>query len=98
LKKKADARTNFIRDDLPKHLANLEKLIGLYGQNGFSVGDSLTWADIFIFEFVFASHVKDSETEADFSAKYPKLNGVYELVRLHPKLATYFETRPVTAF
>jgi hypothetical protein len=48
--------------------------------------DSLTWADVIIFGFVFSSHVK--ENSFDFEAKYPKLNGTHELVRLHPKLAS----------
>ena len=37
-------------DQGAKGAANIEKLITMYGSNGYSVGDSLTWADLLIFE------------------------------------------------
>jgi hypothetical protein len=95
LKKKAEAQENFMKNDLPKHLKNVEKLIELFGKDGYSVSDSLTWADIFAFEFVFASHATE---DANFPANYPRINAVYETVRNHAKLADYFETRPQTSF
>jgi hypothetical protein len=31
-------------------MKNIEKLISMYGKNGFAVGDALTWADIALFK------------------------------------------------
>jgi hypothetical protein len=43
----------FIANQVTKATANVEKLIGMYSKAaGFSDGDSLTWADLLIYDFV----------------------------------------------
>ena len=79
---------------MPKHLANIEKLIQLYGKNGHSVGDSLTWADLFVFDFA-SSHTKSID---GFAAKFPGVTQVMQLVENNPKIAAYVKTRPETKF
>ena len=77
-------------EEMPKHLANFEKLIQAYGKNGFSVGSSLTWADLSIFDFV--------TSQSYDTAKFPALSKVLKTVQENPKISAYLKTRPVTKF
>ena len=47
-----DAKVKFMGKDAPEHLTKIEKLIGLYGSKGFSVGSTLTWADLAIHDII----------------------------------------------
>ena len=50
--KKQELIKKFFADELPKHLKNLEVLHKLYGNGGpFFVGNHLTWADLFFYDF-----------------------------------------------
>jgi glutathione S-transferase len=93
-KAKQEAVMKFAMEQLPKHLANLEKLVGMYGSSGFAVGTGLTWADLYIFEslFTFASMMP---TIMD---KYPALKKIRHTVETHPKLSNYIKTRKPTPF
>lgn len=89
IKKQAEAK--FIAEDLPQNLTNLEKLVSLYGGNKeFSVGDSLTYADLAIFSFV------ESFFEKSFilQIQYPLLNQICKSVKSNSNIATYLENRP----
>jgi hypothetical protein len=77
-----------------KYFKNLEKLVGMYGSNGFSVGSSLTWADISIFELV----VSWGSQLPNFEKDFPLVHGVHQSVGNHDKLKTYIASRPVTKF
>ncbi|RNA26894.1 glutathione S-transferase sigma [Brachionus plicatilis] len=57
----------------------------MYGSNGYSVGDSLSWADLAIFDVIFSLLSKHPE----FSEKFPALNAVYENVKANPGVAEY---------
>jgi glutathione S-transferase len=93
-KAKQEAVMKFATEQLPKHLANLEKLASMYGSSGFAVGTGLTWADLYIFEstFTFASMMP---TIMD---KYPALKKIRHTVETHPKLSNYIKNRKPTPF
>lgn len=91
---KAEAFKNFLADQGAKGAANVEKLISLYGSNGHSVGDALTWADLAIFDVTSALFEKFPE----FSANYPGLTAVHAKVAAHEKVAQHVKSRPETPF
>lgn len=91
---KAKAFNAFLDDQGSKGAANIEKLISLYGSNGFSVGTGLTWADLLIFDLATALFAKRS----DILEKYPLINGVYKTVSANQRVTDYVKNRPVTPF
>ncbi|CAF0719018.1 unnamed protein product [Brachionus calyciflorus] len=91
---KAEAFKAFLVDQGAKGAKNVEKLIGLYGSNGYSVGDSLTWADLAVYDVASALLSKHPE----FSDKFPVLAAVYKNVLANEKLANYVKNRPETPF
>ncbi len=90
---KEEAKTKFL-DDAKLHLGRVEKLIGQYGSNGHSVGNTLTWADLETFEVI-----------TDLLMLYPTLLdgysgilGVRKSVESHEKLSAYIKNRLVTPY
>ena len=81
-------------DQGAKGAANIEKLITLYGSNGFSVGQSLTWADLLIFEIASSLFAKHPE----FAEKFPHIVGVQKTVSANNHVSEYVKNRPVTPF
>lgn len=75
-------------------MGNIEKLIKLYGSNGYSVGSALTWADLQIMECALMIQGFD----ANFLNNYPGILAVRKTVEEHPKVAPYLKSRPVTPF
>jgi hypothetical protein len=73
---------------------NIEKLISWYGSNGYAVGSSLTWADLFIFDI---SHDITSKIP-EAASKYPLANKIIENVSEIERIKNYVATRPVTEF
>jgi len=90
----AEAMKKFFAEDAPKHLGNIEKLIGMYGSNGHSVGNSITWADLFIQDVTHTLHVKD----AHVLDKFPHVAKVKQTVESHPKIAAWLKARPENTF
>jgi hypothetical protein len=88
------AKKTFLTEEGPSHLAKIEKLIGLYGSNGFSVGSSLKWSDLFIWDVT--SIVKS--LDANLLDKYPGILGVRKSVETNAHVAEYLKNRPETAF
>ena len=79
---------------MPVHYSNLEKLIKLYGKNGYSVGDSLTWGDLAIQAYTDSHYRRDPSLKE----KFPIVNKVVQLVESNPGVAEYLKNRPVTSF
>lgn len=77
-----------------QHLEKIEKLITLWGSNGHSVGSSLKWSDLAIWDFTFTLIGID----ANILAEYPGILAVNKSVESNPKVAEYIKTRPVTPF
>ncbi len=90
---KEAARVLFHTEDVPRIMVNVERLISLYGKNGYSVGDQLTWADIVFFFIVEMGKIEKSGIE-----KFPHSLKVLENVENHPKIAAYIKSRPESAW
>jgi glutathione S-transferase len=71
---------------------NLEKLIGLYGSNGYAVGESLTWADLAIVDVVTSFFNR----RQNFLSNFPLLSKVYEKSLENERVAQYLASRPGT--
>ncbi len=61
---------------------------------GYSVGETLTWADLMIFEITSILLINIP----DFTSSYPKINAVFELVNSHPRIVKWIKRRPLTSF
>jgi len=76
-------------------LAKLEKLLETNnGGNGFFVGDSLTWADLF---FVNIAEYAVLMAQTDLN-QFPKLKALRDRVETVPKIAAWIEERPKTEY
>ena len=85
----------FLVEDAPKHLGTIEKLITMYGAgNGHAVGNSLTWADLYIFD-VMTSYQK---VEHSLLSKFPHIEKVKTTVETTPSIASWLKKRPNTKF
>lgn len=85
---------NFLADDAPQGLANIEKLAKTYGSGGHSVGSSLTWADLFIHEISYSL----SNYDADVIKNFSTLKKIIQTVEKNENIAKYLKTRPLTPF
>jgi hypothetical protein len=84
----------FLKNEGQKGATNVSTLIGLYGQNGFAVGDSLTWADLAIYDSCGTLFEKFPE----FKDNYPALSASFANAAANEKLAAYVASRPATEF
>ena len=91
---KEAVKAAFLAKDAPDHLAKIEKLISLYGSNGFSVGNTLKWSDLMIWETMYLL----SKMDATLVAKYPGIVGVNGSVEANEKVSAYINSRPETPF
>jgi len=94
---KEKLRKKFKEEQLPQSCGHFEKLLKQnHGGDGYLVGDSLTWADVTLFNhltgFVDMAEVKT----ADFIDAYPKLKGLVDRVGKQPGIAAWLAKRPVT--
>ena len=92
--KKQELIKNFLTEELPKHLQNLEVLGKLYGNGGaFFVGNNLTWADLYVHSLL--DYVVGLDENALNLSPWVKQNR--EEVEKQPKIAEYLKNRPKTA-
>ena len=85
----------FIANQVTKATANVEKLIGMYSKAaGFSVGDSLTWADLLIYDIALSLFDKIP----DFESNFKQVAAVFANVAKNERVAEYIKNRPVTPF
>ena len=88
------AKKAFLAEEGGPHFEKIEKLIKLWGSNGYSVGSSLKWSDLAIWSLT--SDLK--ATDANILAKYPGIVGVNKSVESNPKVTEYVKNRPATPF
>lgn len=91
---KEAAKKSYIDEDAPGHLAKIDKIIGLFGSNGFSVGSSLTWADLLVWETTTMMNTLD----ASLVTKHANIMAVRKSVEANQKVAEYIKSRPQTPF
>lgn len=84
----------FKENDAKKGLANIEKLISLYGRNGFSVGDSLLWSDLCIYDVT--SQIFDCEPA--FLNDYKAIQQVRSNVEANTNMGEYLKSRKAAPF
>lgn len=83
----------FFNEEGPKYLGNLEKLITLYGDGkGHSVGNSLTWSDLYILDVM----TRFTDLPPNILNKFPHTDKVIKETETHPRVATWLKKRPVT--
>ena len=91
---KTQLMNKYFTESLPRNLEYFEKKLADTG-TGYLVGDSLTWADIFL-NFVL-TWLDATKTEAAFQ-KAPLVRQHIEKISSHPGIADYVKKRPVTNF
>ncbi len=90
---KEEAKTKFL-EEANTHLGRIEKLIGLYGSNGFSVGSALTWADLEVLEVTNTI----LPLNANILDGFANILAVRKSVEANANVSAYLKTRPATAF
>lgn len=86
---KPEDKKAFLSDEVPGYLAKIEKLIRLWGSNGYSVGSSLKWSDLYIWEIGFSIN----SLAPDLIDKYPAIKAVRKSVEANQKVADYIRNR-----
>ena len=90
---KLHSMKKFIDEDAPIHFAKIEKLIGMYGANGYAVGNGLTWADLFLL------HVSSTLGPASvLLAKYPRVQASVKHAEANKNVVAYLKRRPPPHF
>jgi len=93
-KKQADMQ-QFLADELPKHMRNLEILAKAYSNDGsFFVGNHLTWCDLFVYDKLETI----LQIDASVLSHYPWLQHNRQEVEKQPKIAAYLKSRSQTQF
>ena len=91
---KEAAMKKFKEEDAPLHLGKIEKLISLYGSNGYAVGDALTWADLLLYEV--STHIIALQIAA--LDTLPGIAASRAAVEANEKLGPYLKSRPELPF
>lgn len=95
--KKAQLKKTYIEETLPTFLTNLEKLLSTnHSGDGYFVGDSLTWADLYFYALLGRLELLVELT--DPFEKFPKLKALTDRIGSQPKIAEYIAKRPKTSF
>jgi len=93
--KKAEMKKKYIEEQLPVFLTKLEALLVANNSgNSFYVGDSLTWADLYLMRGFAALNLMAGIQEP--FANHPKLKALYDRVTQLPKIAAYIAKLPAT--
>lgn len=74
-----------------KYLKNLEIVIKMYGKNGYSVGNSLTWADLVIYDSTDLMLLRNATNEYE---DFPLIKRVRCVVEANDRVAAYLKKRP----
>ena len=87
---KVDEFKNFMEKTGETCFTHIEKMIKMYGKNGFSAGDSLTWSDLFLYEIT--TGVID--LDPTFSTRYPEISKCRASVEKNSRVMDYIKNRP----
>jgi glutathione S-transferase len=95
--KKEELKKKYIEEQLPAFLDKLEALlVSNNGGDGYFVGDSLTWADLYLVRANGALELTVG-LQSPLS-KHPKLNALYQRILSHPNIGPYMAKLPKTEF
>jgi len=88
----------FSDEELPQYCGHFDKMLKQNkGGQGFLVGDSITWADLHLFQLLTA-YVPMINVKPDYINAYPDLKAFTERVSKNPKIAAWIARRPETEF
>lgn len=96
-KEKAVARKEWFSKDLPVLLEKIDASVRETGSAGYSVGSSMSLADIVIFSTFRDGPPSDKEENAKALEKFSALSAIVNSVESHPAVAKWLESRPETA-
>ena len=88
------AKKAFLAEEAGPHFENIQKLIKLWGSNGYSVGSSLKWSDLYIWSITNELKI----TDPNVLAKFPGILAVNKSVDSNSKVTEYAKNRRVTPF
>ncbi|CAF0871993.1 unnamed protein product [Rotaria sordida] len=91
---KQTEKTKFVTKTVPEKVAGLEKLLKMYGNGVWAVGDNVTWADLVIYDTV--ENLLDMDDQV--LNKFSTLKKHREAVEKLPKIAAYLANRKKTPF
>jgi len=92
-KKAENAKKIMGEEGFPKYYGHFAKLLKDNGNNGHFIGDSITLADLYVYDSMF--QVKKVATY-DAAAAYPELKKLYDIVDSNPKIQAYVAQRKDT--
>nr|QUF59418.1 glutathione S-transferase GSTS12/13-3 [Brachionus angularis] len=87
---KPAAVEKFLAEDAVEHLGRIEKILNLYGNEGYSVSSSFTWADLSVFDVTSLVHGLDQNALNN----YPRILAVRNTVQTNERIAKYLQQRP----
>jgi len=95
--RKEELKKKYIEEQLPAFLDKLEALlVSNNGGDGYFVGDSLTWADLYL---VRANGSWELMVGLQSTlSKHPKLSALHQRILSHPNISPYMAKIPKTAF
>lgn len=79
----------------PFYLPKLEDFIKNYGEDGYAVGDSLTWADLYLANFM---EIWTDNHGKDLIASFPLIAQHMKKILSIPQIKEWNSTRPVSKF
>jgi len=95
--KKEQMKKKYVEELLPSFLDKLEAILASNnGGNGYFVGDSLTWADLYLLQGYGWLEVM-AGLQSPMST-HSKLNALYQRILSHPNIGPYMAKIPKTAF
>lgn len=84
-------------DELRAHLDRLEKIVGLFGRNGFSVGTNLKWSDLAIYDTT-SDLIEFAPKILDENNGYTNIKRIRTSVEANQRVAGYLKYRASAPF
>lgn len=88
----AEIRRKFFEKEVPLFLDRFERLATMYGSKGYSVGNSLKWSDLSIYDTLSVWFFIDMDPK--LLEAYPHVHEIYKTVDNHPRIKDYVARRP----
>jgi glutathione S-transferase len=96
---KAKARAEWFDEDLPVMLGKIDDCVSDTGNDdGFSVGSSISYADVVIWALLRDCSPADAEDTTKAAINCKTLNSIADAIAAHPSVSNWIETRPETMF
>lgn len=87
-----EIRSSFFGKEVPVFLDCFERLASMYGTKGYSVGDSLKWSDLSIYDSLSVLFFIDMDPK--LLEAYPRVLEIFKTVDGNPRIKDYVAKRP----